>query len=83
VEAINTTWTHRGELVAVTTQRRAPRPLDVWTLLPRTNCRQCGEQTCMAFAFSLLQEQRILAECRPLQTDAALADRRAALEGML
>ena len=30
--------------------RRAPRPLDVWTLLPQSNCKCCGEATCMAFA---------------------------------
>ncbi len=82
-EAINSTWEHRHELVAVTTRRRAPRPLDVWALLPQTNCRQCGEATCMAFAFGLLQQQHALTECLSLQSDGALADRRATLEAML
>jgi ArsR family metal-binding transcriptional regulator len=82
-EAINSTWDHRHELVAATGRRRTPRPLDVWTLLPQTNCKQCGEATCMAFAFGLLQSQRALTECQPLQTDAAFADRRATLEAML
>ena len=82
-EAINVVWEHRHELVAVTTRRRAPRPLDVWPLLPQTNCKQCGEATCMAFAVGLLQQTRTLAECPILRGDAALADRRAALEAML
>ncbi len=82
-EAINSTWEHRNELVAVTSRRRAPRPLDVWTLLPQTNCKLCGEATCMAFAFGLLQYQHTLTECQPLQSDSALADRRATLEAML
>ena len=81
--AVNSTWEHRHELVAVTARRRAPRPLDVWTLLPQTNCKQCNEATCMAFAFGLLQQQHTLTECRPLQMDSALADRRATLEAML
>ena len=81
-DAINATWDHRAELVAVTVGRHAPRPLDVWTLLPQTNCEQCGEATCMAFAFGLLQHKRSVVECPPLQADEALTDRRAALEGM-
>ena len=73
-EAINATWDHRAELVAVTIGRRAPRPLDVWTLLPQTNCGQCGEATCMAFAFGLLQHKRAVVECPPLRADDALTD---------
>ena len=81
-DAINATWDHRAELVAVTMGRRAPRPLDVWTLLPQTNCRQCGEATCMAFAVGLLQHNRSVIECPPLHVDDALIDRRATLEAM-
>jgi ArsR family metal-binding transcriptional regulator len=83
VEAINATWEHRIELVAVTAARRAPRWLDIWSLLPQTNCKKCGEATCMAFAAALLQEIRLLSECLPLLSDAAFSDRRATLEGML
>jgi len=81
-DAINATWDHRQQLVAVTLARRAPRPLDVWTLLPRTNCRQCGEATCMAFAVGLLQHKRSVIECLPLHADDALTDRRSTLEAM-
>ena len=83
VEAVNATWEHRSELKPVTSRRRAPRPLDVWTLLPQTNCKQCGEATCMAFAFGLLQQTRELHECPSLQTDAAFAERHATLEALL
>ncbi len=38
-DAVNATWDNRKQLVAVTLARRSPRPLDVWTLLPQTNCR--------------------------------------------
>lgn len=83
VDAINATWAHRDELTAVRTARRAPRMLDVWSLLPRTNCKQCGEATCMAFAAGLLQSKHTLAECIPLADDAAFASQRAALEAIL
>ena len=82
-DAINATWDHRAELVAVTAARRAPRWLDIWSLLPQTNCKQCGEATCMAFAAAILQEKRLLSECLPLLSDEAFADRKATLETML
>ena len=82
-DAVNATWEHRDKLVAATQGRRAPRPLDVWTLLPQTNCKQCGEATCMAFAFGLLRQERTPIECLPLRDDDSFADRRAALEAML
>jgi ArsR family metal-binding transcriptional regulator len=81
-DAINATWESRAELVAITAARKAPRPLDIWTLLPQTNCKQCGEQTCMAFACNLLLNKRELAECRPLHEDAVFSDRRASLVAM-
>jgi len=83
VEAVNATWEGRVELVAVTAARRAPGWLDIWTLLPQTNCKQCGEATCMAFAAALLQQTRALAECLPLASDPAFTDRRATLEAVL
>lgn len=82
VKAINATWESRADLVAMTAARRAPRPLDIWMLLPQTNCKQCGEETCLAFACNLLMNKRELIECRPLQEDQALSDRRATLEAM-
>jgi ArsR family metal-binding transcriptional regulator len=81
-DAINATWDNREQLVAATLARSAPRPLDVWTLLPQTNCRQCGEATCMAFAVGLLQHKRSVIDCPSLQTDSALTDRQATLEAM-
>jgi len=82
-EAINAVWEKRAELVAVTTKKRAPRHLDIWELLPRSNCKQCGEATCLAFAVGLLQHKRELAECLPLQSAPAFTDRKATLEAML
>ena len=82
-DVINATWNHRHELAAVTASRQAPRPLDIWTLLPQTNCGRCGEATCMAFTVALIQHKRKLTECLPLVADPAFLDRRVTLEAML
>jgi ArsR family metal-binding transcriptional regulator len=82
VEAINTTWDHRAELKPISSPRRAPRPLDIWMQLPQTNCKRCGEETCLAFACNLLLQNRVLDECEPLKTDPSLDERRAALEAL-
>jgi ArsR family metal-binding transcriptional regulator len=83
VKAINATWENRAELVACTTVQRAPRWLDIIMLLPRTNCKRCGEVTCMAFAASLVKQERQLQQCVPLASDPAFSDRRATLDAIL
>ncbi len=40
--------------------------LDIYKLLPKTNCKECGELTCMAFAVKILNSERNIQECKPL-----------------
>ncbi len=81
-DLLNQTWEQRETITPRNEERRTPRPLDVWELLPRTNCRACGEATCMAFGFALLQARRKLDECVPLmQPDTA--EPRETLRGLL
>lgn len=54
---LNRTWARREKIQPRLEGRRVPQPLDVYELLPRTNCRACGEATCMAFAFGLLERR--------------------------
>lgn len=37
--------------------------LDIYKLLPKTNCRQCGYSTCLAFAMALAKKQVALEKC--------------------
>ncbi len=78
-DLINQCWEQRDTIQPATTMRRAPRPLDIWTLLPQTNCKRCGEATCMAFAFRLLQQEHTVEEYLVISQDDAFADRRAQL----
>ena len=41
-------------------------PLDVYRLLPRTNCEECGEKNCMAFAAKVVNREVSIEECPPL-----------------
>ncbi len=48
------------------TSIRELSPIDVYTLLPRTNCKKCGQQNCMAFATKLVNRELALELCTPL-----------------
>lgn len=43
-------------------------PMDIYKLLPRTNCGECGESTCMAFAIKLVNMEAVVEQCKPLLT---------------
>ena len=43
-------------------------PIQIYSLLPRTNCKECGETNCMAFAAKLVNREATLDECKPLLT---------------
>jgi len=41
-------------------------PIDVYMLLPKTNCKKCGLENCMAFATKLVNREIVLELCTPL-----------------
>ena len=41
-------------------------PIDVYMLLPRTNCKECGEENCMAFATKVVNRELAIEQCPPL-----------------
>jgi ArsR family metal-binding transcriptional regulator len=43
--------------------------LQIYGWLPKTNCKACGEATCLAFAIKLLQGEQKLSKCVPLSTE--------------
>ena len=50
-----------------------PRPksaLEIFRLLERSNCKECGEKTCLAFAGAVFTGQRRLRECQRLNQEA-------------
>lgn len=61
------TWSRRGEIEPSYRRGTELKMLDVYKLLPRTNCGGCGEKSCMAFAGRLLKQESTLDECASLK----------------
>ena len=40
--------------------------LDIYKKLPKTNCKECGLPTCLAFAIRVYQGERAVSRCRPV-----------------
>ena len=49
-QEINNTWERREEIKPSFERAPKPRILDILRLLPRSNCQECGQPTCMVFA---------------------------------
>ncbi|MBI4974577.1 MAG: acetyl-CoA decarbonylase/synthase complex subunit gamma [Candidatus Omnitrophica bacterium] len=47
--------------------------LDIYKLLPKTNCKECGYATCLAFAMALAQKKVSLDKCPHVTAQARLA----------
>jgi len=51
------------------TPKKELSPIDVYKLLPKTNCKECGEENCMAFATKLVNREATLQQCPPILQD--------------
>jgi len=47
--------------------------LEIYKLLPKTNCKDCGFPTCLAFAMKLSQKQVELSACPHVSDEAQAA----------
>jgi ArsR family metal-binding transcriptional regulator len=47
---INDAWENRDKIVPKFDGKSKPHILEIYKLLPKTNCRRCGQPTCMMFA---------------------------------
>ena len=73
---INHCWENRGRIKPSFERRRKLVALDIYKLLPGTNCRACGELTCLAFAVKLGEAQSDAIKCAPLFTGEEQEKRR-------
>jgi ArsR family metal-binding transcriptional regulator len=52
-DLINDAYESKSEITPNYESRKQPGVLQVYNALPKTNCKKCGEQSCMAFAAKL------------------------------
>lgn len=69
VERINAIWEKRDEIKPSYDSFERPKVLEILKRLPRTNCKECGLPTCMAFADALAKDKKELEECPPICGD--------------
>ena len=81
-ELINSTYENRHTIQPCYKKGGELKYLDVFKLLPGTNCGQCGQQTCLAFAARLVQQEANISQCSPIFGDR-FEEKRRKLLGML
>jgi ArsR family metal-binding transcriptional regulator len=72
---VNETWERREEIGPSYEEVPPLTVLEVYRLLPGTNCGECGEATCMAFAAKLVPAQAKVEQCGPLLKDEQYAEK--------
>jgi ArsR family metal-binding transcriptional regulator len=63
---VNDVWSRREAITPSSELRRRPPALEVYKRLPGTNCGQCGEATCTAFAWAVWRGDAAPRLCLPV-----------------
>ena len=66
MDQINDIWEKRDQIDPSFDTPAKPRILDILKLLPKTNCRECGQPTCMVFASLAAEGVKGPQDCPPL-----------------
>lgn len=81
VDRINRIWEGRADLEPSYATWERPKVLEVFKLLPGTNCGECGVPACMAFASDLSKGKKAPEDCPRLREEGC-AEALAALRAM-
>jgi len=79
---VNDTYSRRDTIKPSYEEKVKVTALQIYGWLPKTNCRACGEATCLAFACRLLLGEQKLSKCAPLSTDLRFAENKKIMEEM-
>jgi ArsR family metal-binding transcriptional regulator len=67
---INSAWENREGIVPCFEGMPKPNLVEILKLLPQTNCRKCGEPTCMVFAARLGEGVQSVDACPEMEMRA-------------
>ena len=70
VREINDTWENKHTITPRFEQAERPSMIKLLGFLPKTNCRKCGEPTCMVFAVRLADGAKDASACTELRDDS-------------
>jgi ArsR family metal-binding transcriptional regulator len=79
---INRTYENRANIKPNHEEKVKVTALQIYGWLPKSNCRACGEATCLAFACRLLQGEQKLSKCAPLSTESKFAENKKIMQEM-
>ena len=82
-QVINETYEKRKNIEPNYISKDQLKTPDVYKLLPRSNCKACGEATCIAFAAKLVAEGVDVTKCSPLFGDEYQENLQSLLELMV
>jgi ArsR family metal-binding transcriptional regulator len=71
VAIVNDVWEQRSGIAPDLKTHENLQPLELYRLLPKTNCKACGENTCFNFALKLAAGMVELDQCGPILSDTA------------
>ena len=66
---INDTWNNHDNIDPSYEGAPKPKMIEILRLLPRTNCRECGEATCMVFAARMAEGAKGPEDCPPVNVE--------------
>lgn len=68
-QEINDTWERRGEIGPRFEAAPKPKVIEILKLLPKTNCQECGQPTCMVFATQVAEGGKGPEACPQISED--------------
>ena len=66
---INAAWENRADIIPSYEGQPKPQIIEILKLLPKSNCRKCGEATCMVFATRVAEGVKGPKDCPPLDEE--------------
>ncbi|MDD5237872.1 MAG: (Fe-S)-binding protein [Candidatus Omnitrophica bacterium] len=79
---INKTYKNKDTIKPSYEEKIKVTALQIYGWLPKSNCKVCGEATCLAFACRLLLGEQKLENCKPLFTDTKFAENKQIMQEM-
>ena len=69
IREINSAWENREKIEPMYEAAPQPKVIEILKLLPKTNCKECGQPTCMVFAALVAEGAKGADDCPPLDDE--------------